>query len=202
MTSPIHDVQQFGQSIWYDMISRELVRSGELARMVDEGGILGVTSNPAIFEKAIGSSSDYDDQIRQLVEQEGIGEPIRLFEPLAIADIQTRGADEVTVFKLAVEGELRPVVLDVEAHATVSDRAFKLCAVGLWDAAEERLPFRAAHDQEQARPFAIFRVGRTVAAGPKTRFKLCEGRNGEQEDQNEEKLSHASEYTTQQRRQR
>lgn len=92
MSSPIHAVQEFGQSIWYDTISRDLVRSGELARMVEHDGILGVTSNPAIFEKAIGGSADYDEQLRSLVEDEGIGEPVRLFEALAIADIQ-QGCD-------------------------------------------------------------------------------------------------------------
>ncbi|MDP6980517.1 MAG: bifunctional transaldolase/phosoglucose isomerase, partial [Myxococcota bacterium] len=92
MTNPIHAVQEHGQSIWYDMISRDLVRSGELARMVEQDGILGVTSNPALFEKAIGGSSDYDEQLRELVEQQGIGEPVCLFEALAIADIQ-QGCD-------------------------------------------------------------------------------------------------------------
>ncbi len=92
MTSPIHAVQEYGQSIWYDMISRDLVRSGELARMVEQDGILGVTSNPAIFEKAIGGSPDYDEQIRESVEQQGIGAPVSLFEQLAISDIQ-QGCD-------------------------------------------------------------------------------------------------------------
>lgn len=92
MTTPVHEVQRFGQSIWYDMISRELLHSGELARMVEQDGILGVTSNPAIFEKAIGGSSDYDEQLRALVEEDGVGEPVRLFEALAVADIQ-QGCD-------------------------------------------------------------------------------------------------------------
>ncbi|MCP5044233.1 MAG: transaldolase [bacterium] len=87
MSNPISKVQEFGQSIWYDTISRALVSSGELARLVEEDGVLGVTSNPAIFEKAIGGSADYDDQLRELVDQ-GIGDAITLFERLAISDIQ------------------------------------------------------------------------------------------------------------------
>ena len=87
MTNPIRKVQDFGQSIWYDNISRDLVSSGELARLVEEDGVLGVTSNPAIFEKAIGSSADYDGSIAELVEQ-GVGRAVPLFEHLAIADIQ------------------------------------------------------------------------------------------------------------------
>lgn len=91
MTSPIIKVQEFGQSIWYDNISRSLISSGELARLVEEDGVLGVTSNPAIFEKAIGSSADYDASIAELVGQ-GVGEAVTLFEHLAIADIRM-GAD-------------------------------------------------------------------------------------------------------------
>jgi transaldolase/glucose-6-phosphate isomerase len=87
MTNPIFKAQEFGQSIWYDNISRSLVSSGELARLVDEGGVLGVTSNPAIFEKAIGSSADYDSSIAALVGQ-GVGKAVALFEHLAIADIR------------------------------------------------------------------------------------------------------------------
>lgn len=91
MIDPNIKVQEFGQSIWYDDISRELVSSGELARLIKEDGILGVTSNPAIFEQAIGGSKDYDSSIEQLVAQ-GIGCAVTIFEQLAIADIQL-GAD-------------------------------------------------------------------------------------------------------------
>lgn len=91
MSNPIRKVQDYGQSIWYDNISRELLSSGELTRLIEEDGVLGVTSNPAIFEKAIGSSSDYDSSIAELVGQ-GVGKAVTLFEHLAIADIQM-GAD-------------------------------------------------------------------------------------------------------------
>lgn len=87
MSNPIRKVQDYGQSIWYDNISRELVSSGELARLISDDGVLGVTSNPAIFEKAIGSSSDYDQSIEELVGR-GVGEAVSLFEHLAISDIQ------------------------------------------------------------------------------------------------------------------
>jgi transaldolase len=76
-----------GQSIWYDNISRSLIQRGELQRMVDEG-LLGVTSNPTIFEKAISGSVDYDDQIRGLV-QRNPGIPVAdLIRELMIKDIQ------------------------------------------------------------------------------------------------------------------
>jgi len=60
MSNPLIEVQKHGQSLWYDYISRDLLLSGELHRLVVEDGVLGVTSNPAIFEKAIGGSNDYD----------------------------------------------------------------------------------------------------------------------------------------------
>src|SRR5205823_3597223 len=58
MANPLLDVGKFGQSIWYDNIRRSLITSGELAGMIERDGLLGVTSNPAIFEKAITGSPD------------------------------------------------------------------------------------------------------------------------------------------------
>ena len=65
MTNPIQQVQEFGQSIWYDNIRRAMLTSGELGRLLDEG-VLGVTSNPAIFEKALVGSMDYDAALETL----------------------------------------------------------------------------------------------------------------------------------------
>jgi transaldolase len=59
----------FGQSLWYDNISRSLISSGRLATMIDELGVVGVTSNPAIFEKAISTGKEYDADIRSLIEE-------------------------------------------------------------------------------------------------------------------------------------
>jgi transaldolase len=81
-------LEQLGQSIWYDNISRSLIHSGELERMVKEG-LLGVTSNPTIFDKAITGSTDYDTQIRELLRTmppPGIPE---LIQALMATDIQT-----------------------------------------------------------------------------------------------------------------
>src|SRR6266511_233119 len=74
-----------GQSIWLDNISRSLIRSGELKALMDEG-LLGVTSNPTIFEKAITTGADYDDQLAAVARQ--AGSPAAIFEALAIKDIQ------------------------------------------------------------------------------------------------------------------
>jgi transaldolase/glucose-6-phosphate isomerase len=80
-------VYALGQSIWYDNIRRGLITSGELQRLVDQDAVVGVTSNPTIFEKAIDGSADYDEAIKQLVGQ-GISDPRQVFEALAIEDIQ------------------------------------------------------------------------------------------------------------------
>ena len=87
MANPLHDVQKYGQSIWYDNIRRGLITSGELARMVEGDGLLGVTSNPAIFEKAIAGSADYDQALKALVSK-GVETAQDLYERLAVQDIQ------------------------------------------------------------------------------------------------------------------
>jgi transaldolase/glucose-6-phosphate isomerase len=86
--NPPVDVQQFGQSIWYDNISRDMIDSGELQRLVNEDGVMGITSNPTIFEKAIGAGTAYDAQIKTLLGKH----MSQIFDALAIQDIQ-RAAD-------------------------------------------------------------------------------------------------------------
>jgi len=67
-SSPLHHVSELGQSVWIDFLSREFVDSGELDRMIDEDALVGLTSNPSIFQKAIASGDAYDDQFRELLE--------------------------------------------------------------------------------------------------------------------------------------
>ncbi len=64
--NPLVRLGELGQSPWYDYITRELIASGELARLIREDGLRGMTSNPTIFEKAVAGSSSYDDDIRRL----------------------------------------------------------------------------------------------------------------------------------------
>src|SRR5258708_6195978 len=87
MPNPLVEVQKFGQSIWYDNIRRGIITSGQLQSMVDNDGLLGITSNPAIFEKAVVGSHDYDQAIRALVTQ-GVGSSVDVYERLAMEDIQ------------------------------------------------------------------------------------------------------------------
>src|SRR5947208_11322763 len=87
MTNPLKTLQEYGQSVWLDFLSRDLFRSGELKRLIVEDGLRGMTSNPSIFEKAIGHGEDYDAQIAEL-EAAGDLDPGALFERLAVTDIQ------------------------------------------------------------------------------------------------------------------
>ena len=86
LENPLRALQVFGQSVWLDYIRRSLITSGELQRLIDEDGLRGVTSNPAIFEKAIAGSSDYAD----ILEAPGAAsmDATALYERLAIRDIQ------------------------------------------------------------------------------------------------------------------
>ncbi|MBI5471233.1 MAG: transaldolase [Ignavibacteriae bacterium] len=83
----IQKLEQLGQSIWYDNISRSMITKGELQQRVDEG-LLGVTSNPTIFDKAISGSADYDDQIRSLVESKPDIDVAEIIQSLMVKDIQ------------------------------------------------------------------------------------------------------------------
>ena len=83
--NPATAVQEFGQSIWLDYIHRKELDSGEFQRRLDEDGVLGVTSNPTIFQQAIGESDTYDERIAHMLDQDAES----VYEALAIADIQS-----------------------------------------------------------------------------------------------------------------
>ena len=116
MTHPLVRLGALGQSPWYDFITRDLVRSGELARLIREDGLLGMTSNPTIFEHAIGHGSFYDEAIARLARR---GKPAEeLFFTLALDDL-TRAADLFRPIFDATEGldgwvslEVSPVLSD------------------------------------------------------------------------------------------
>lgn len=84
--NPLVELNALGQSVWFDNIERKLITQGELKRMIEEDALGGVTSNPAIFEKAISGSDDYTDQLRELAEQNKTA--IEIYESLAVRDIQ------------------------------------------------------------------------------------------------------------------
>jgi transaldolase len=84
--NPLVELEKLGQSIWLDFIRRGMISSGELLRLIEEDGVIGVTSNPSIFEKAIAESRDYDAAIRTLAQSGKSVEDI--YQDLTISDIQ------------------------------------------------------------------------------------------------------------------
>ena len=114
MENPLVAVQQWGQSIWYDNIHRSLITSGDLQALVEQDGLLGITSNPAIFEKALTGSADYDQPMQALVEQ-GVGSALDVYERLAIQDIRM-AADVLRAVYRKTEGKDGYVSLEVSPH--------------------------------------------------------------------------------------
>jgi transaldolase len=84
--SRLHELAARGQSIWFDTLSRDLVHSGELKRMMDEDAVTGVTSNPTIFQKALSSGTAYDEDMKKLLAE--TDDPEQIFFSLALQDIR------------------------------------------------------------------------------------------------------------------
>src|SRR5262245_15620987 len=85
-TSRLHDLSERGVSVWIDSLSREMLETGELARLMREDAVVGVTSNPTIFEKALSHGDWYDDQLRDLLGR--VEDPKEIFLELAVEDIK------------------------------------------------------------------------------------------------------------------
>ena len=159
-TSPLLDLQQMGQSVWCDSISRSLLDSGELRRMIAEDGLRGVTSNPSIFEKAISGGTDYDREIRTMARAGFSAE--RIYEVLAIKDIQG-AADQFGPLFAATGGGDGYVSLEVSPHLAYRTRETVEEARRLWQAV--------------ARPNVMIKVPATPAGMPAIRQLLGEGIN-------------------------
>ena len=159
-TSPLLDLQQQGQSVWCDSISRSLLDSGELRRMIAEDGLRGVTSNPSIFEKAIDGGTEYDGEIRTMA---GAGfSATRIYEVLAIKDIQG-AADQFRALFETTGGGDGYVSLEVSPHLAHRTRETVEEARRLWKAV--------------ARPNLMIKVPATPAGMPAVRQLLGEGIN-------------------------
>jgi transaldolase len=133
MTNPLVRLGELGQSPWYDYITRDLVATGELRRLIHDDGLRGMTSNPTIFEKAIAGSAAYDADIRRLSEQgRSAGE---IFEALAVADVRA-ACDEFAGLHQVTGGVDGQVSLEVsptlahDTHATIHE------AERLWGAVD------------------------------------------------------------------
>jgi len=85
-TSRLHELSDRGVSVWIDSLSREMLETGELARLMREDAVVGVTSNPTIFEKALSHGDWYDDQLRDLLGR--VDDPKEIFLELAVEDIK------------------------------------------------------------------------------------------------------------------
>jgi transaldolase len=116
--SRLHELSELGQSVWIDSLSREWLRTGELQRLVDEDAVVGVTSNPTIFQKAMSDGEWYDEQLRGvLAETDDLREA---FFQLAFDDIR-EACDLLTQVWDVTEGQDGYVSLEVEpgvAHDT------------------------------------------------------------------------------------
>ncbi len=161
MSNPLIEVQQHGQSLWYDYISRDLLLSGELRRLVEQDGVRGVTSNPAIFEKAIAGSSDYDPAIRALVSQ-GLTDAQAIYEALAIEDIQL-GCDVLRPVYEASDSRDGFVSLEVSPHLAYQTEATLEEARRLWSAV--------------GRPNLMIKVPATTEGLPAIEQLIAEGIN-------------------------
>jgi transaldolase len=111
--NPLVKIQEFNQSIWLDYLSRKLIASGELKKLIDNDGLRGMTSNPSIFDKAITGSRDYDDDIRRFALEGKSAEEI--YEVLAIKDVRDASAVFRSVYD-RLEGRDGFVSLEVNPH--------------------------------------------------------------------------------------
>lgn len=110
MANPLVQLARHGQSFWLDNISRDLISSGRLRRLIEEDGLKGMTSNPAIFEKAITGSTDYDADIGRMAAQDR--NAVEIYEALAISDIR-QAADLLATVYDATDGADGYVSLEV-----------------------------------------------------------------------------------------
>jgi transaldolase len=84
--SRLHELTEHGQAVWFDTLSRDLIQSGELKRMMDEDAVTGLTSNPTIFQKALSSGDAYDEDLKKLLAE--TDDPTEIFFSLALQDIR------------------------------------------------------------------------------------------------------------------
>jgi transaldolase len=159
MRNRLEQIAALGQAIWLDFISRELLQTGQLRELVDEG-VTGVTSNPTILQKAVAGGSDYDAQIRALA-REGKTTP-EIYEALALTDI-AEAADQLRPVYNETHGRDGFVSIEVNpalAHDTEGT------------VAEARRLFNTLH-----RPNVMIKVPATEAGLPAVTTLISEGIN-------------------------
>ncbi len=125
-SNPLVAARQQGQSLWLDFIQRSMLSNGELEKLIQQDGICGITSNPAIFEAAIANTVEYDPQIRAILEVDNSIDSLEIFKQLAVTDI-TAAADILKPVYLDSRGDDGMVSLEVsptlahESEATIQE---------------------------------------------------------------------------------
>ncbi|MDJ0893007.1 MAG: transaldolase, partial [Gammaproteobacteria bacterium] len=158
--NPLRSIGNYGQSVWLDYIRRNLLTSGELTRLIKEDGIVGVTSNPAIFEKAIGGSTDYASAIENAAD--GQGSAADIYEQLAIDDVRQAADVLAPVYEASARRD-GYVSLEVSPGLAHETRATCEEARRLWKAVD--------------RPNLMIKVPATAAGIPAIETLLGEGIN-------------------------
>ena len=158
--NPLLKLNAFGQSVWLDYIRRDFVLNGELAKLIREDGLAGLTSNPAIFEKAIGGGNEYAPAIRALKER-GLS-AMALYETLAIEDIQAAADQFRPVFDLG-KGHDGYVSLEVSPYLARDTAATVVEAKRLW--------------REVSRPNLMIKVPATLEGLPAIELLISQDMN-------------------------
>jgi len=161
MSTPLQQLGDHGQAVWLDFISRELITSGELQRLIAEDNVTGMTSNPTIFQKAIAEGSLYDDQIRELIGS-GIDDPNDVFTELAITDIRN-AADILRPVHERTSGADGFVSLEVAPSLAHDTDATVAMARSLWERVD--------------RPNLMIKIPATLEGMPAIHRTLRDGRN-------------------------
>jgi transaldolase / glucose-6-phosphate isomerase len=128
--NPVKELEKHGQSVWLDFLARGFIAKGDLKKLIDTDGVKGVTSNPSIFEKAIGSSDEYDGAIAQAVKS-GDRPVAELFEQLAVEDIQ-HAADVLRPVYDHLRGADGFVSLEVSPYLAMDTKGTIAEAERLW----------------------------------------------------------------------
>src|SRR4030088_2956028 len=128
--NPVKELEKHGQSVWLDFLARGFIAKGDLQRLIDSDGVKGVTSNPSIFEKAIGSSDEYDGAIGKALKS-GDRPVAELFEHLAVEDIQ-HAADVLRPVYDQLNGDDGFVSLEVSPYLAMDTKGTIVEAERLW----------------------------------------------------------------------
>jgi transaldolase len=131
----VKTIPNLGQSIWLDFFDREMMDKNELQKLIDEDGLSGITSNPSIFEKAISSSEDYDEDIRKFAGEQKNNEEI--FFGFAVSDIK-RAADILKPVYEKANGQDGFVSLEVSPHLANDTEGSIKQAMQLWKAVSRK----------------------------------------------------------------